>query len=102
MRTHVYSLQHLDRSRQEDTYHPSEDSEAEQDEEEDEDVDVRHQTKRRKVMPSSAALFEEWPLKDAVLKRVTVGGHSTFQLQFTWDSAVRNKSDTAGAIQHKA
>lgn len=102
VRTQVYSLRHWDRSRQEDTYHPSEDSEAEQDEEEDEDVDVRHQTKRRKVMPSSAALFEEWPLKDAIFKRVTVGGHSTFQLQFTWDSAVRNKSDAAGAIQHEA
>lgn len=30
------------------------------------------------------AAFEEWPLQDAVLKRVTEGGQMTFQLQFTW------------------
>jgi hypothetical protein len=31
------------------------------------------------------AEFEEWPLKDAVLKRVLVDDLATFQLQFTWD-----------------
>jgi hypothetical protein len=31
-------------------------------------------------------VFEEWPLQDAVLKRVTEGGRTTFQLQFTWGS----------------
>ncbi len=34
-----------------------------------------------------AATFEEFPLGDAVLKRVTMDGSpSTFMLQFTWDS----------------
>jgi hypothetical protein len=32
------------------------------------------------------AVFEEWPLKDVVLKRVTEGSLTTFQLQFTWAS----------------
>ncbi|ORY68691.1 uncharacterized protein BCR38DRAFT_136690 [Pseudomassariella vexata] len=32
------------------------------------------------------AAFEEWPLQDAVLKRVTEGRQMTFQLQFTWGS----------------
>ncbi|XEV05050.1 hypothetical protein FSHL1_010337 [Fusarium sambucinum] len=30
------------------------------------------------------ASFEEWPLKDVVLKRITEGGKTTFQLQFEW------------------
>lgn len=68
----VNSPRHLGRRRRKDTYHPSEGSEAEREEEEDEDV--RHlQPKRRKVMTSPAAMFEEWPLEDAVLKRATVG-----------------------------
>ncbi|RBA11814.1 hypothetical protein FPRO05_14202 [Fusarium proliferatum] len=32
------------------------------------------------------ARFEEWPLGDALLKRITEGGKTTFQLQFDWDS----------------
>jgi hypothetical protein len=32
------------------------------------------------------AKFEEWPLEDAVLKRVTVNGLPTFQIQFTWNA----------------
>ncbi|KAM6513747.1 hypothetical protein FALCPG4_014967 [Fusarium falciforme] len=32
------------------------------------------------------ARFEEWPLEDVVLKRITEGGKTTFQLQFGWDS----------------
>ncbi|RSL47921.1 hypothetical protein CEP54_013181 [Fusarium duplospermum] len=32
------------------------------------------------------ARFEEWPLGDVLLKRITEGGKATFQLQFDWDS----------------
>ncbi|KAK4656414.1 hypothetical protein QC762_310925 [Podospora pseudocomata] len=32
------------------------------------------------------ARFEEWPLGDVFLKRITEGGKATFQLQFDWDS----------------
>ena len=32
-----------------------------------------------------AAKFEEWPLGNAVFKRVALDGITTFQLQFTWD-----------------
>ncbi|KAL5603422.1 hypothetical protein FOVSG1_006172 [Fusarium oxysporum f. sp. vasinfectum] len=28
--------------------------------------------------------FEEWPLQDMLLKRITEGGRTTFQLQFEW------------------
>ncbi|KAF5697999.1 hypothetical protein FMUND_15228 [Fusarium mundagurra] len=31
------------------------------------------------------AQFEEWSLKDVLLKRITEGGKTTFQLQFEWD-----------------
>ncbi len=41
------------------------------------------------------AKFEEWPLKDAVLKRAMVNGLATFQLQFTWDPCAEHK-------QHKS
>ncbi|KAI3339716.1 hypothetical protein F4824DRAFT_35622 [Ustulina deusta] len=42
------------------------------------------------------AVFEEWPLGNAVLKRVTVGGTTTFQVQFTWDScATYGRKDRA-------
>ncbi len=37
------------------------------------------------------AKFEEWPLKGAVLKRVTENGLVTFQLQFTWDPHLEHK-----------
>ncbi|RYO79487.1 hypothetical protein DL766_009348 [Monosporascus sp. MC13-8B] len=33
------------------------------------------------------AKFEEWPLENACLKRVTENGVTTFQLQFSWDSS---------------
>ncbi|KAL7763947.1 hypothetical protein ACKLNR_005092 [Fusarium oxysporum f. sp. zingiberi] len=32
------------------------------------------------------AQFEEWPLGSAVLKRITEGSKTTFQLQFEWDA----------------
>ncbi|KAF5669924.1 hypothetical protein FDENT_11390 [Fusarium denticulatum] len=32
------------------------------------------------------AQFEEWPLGGAVLKRITEGSKTTFQLQFEWDA----------------
>ncbi|CVL07329.1 uncharacterized protein FMAN_15395 [Fusarium mangiferae] len=31
------------------------------------------------------ARFEEWPLENVLLKRITEGGKTTFQLQFEWD-----------------
>ncbi|EXL40445.1 hypothetical protein FOCG_17067 [Fusarium oxysporum f. sp. radicis-lycopersici 26381] len=31
------------------------------------------------------ARFEEWPLRDVFLKRITEGGKTTFQFQFEWD-----------------
>ncbi|KAI1463207.1 uncharacterized protein F4812DRAFT_463899 [Daldinia caldariorum] len=37
-----------------------------------------------------AANYGEWLLEDAVLKRVTVNGLATFQLQFTWDSCTNH------------
>ncbi|KAI0526159.1 hypothetical protein F5B22DRAFT_145947 [Xylaria bambusicola] len=41
-------------------------------------------------------VFEEWPLGNAVLKRVTVGGMTTFQVQFTWDTcATHGRKDHA-------
>ncbi|KAL3587706.1 hypothetical protein FPOAC2_13604 [Fusarium poae] len=33
---------------------------------------------------SFLAQFEEWPLQDMILKRITEGDKSTFQLQFEW------------------
>jgi hypothetical protein len=39
---------------------------------------------RREDTEMLTAVFEEWPLQDAVLKRVTEDGLTTFQLQFTW------------------
>lgn len=82
----VNSSRYLGRRRRKNTYHLSEGSEAEQ--EEDDDDDVQHRLKRRKA---SATMFEEWPLGDAILKRVTVGEQSTFQLQFDWNPAVHNE-----------
>ena len=40
--------------------------------------------------PSHAAIamYEEWPLSDAILKCVHDNGTSTFQLQFTWATAI--------------
>lgn len=45
--------------------------------------------------PSHAAIamYEEWPLSDAILKCVHDNGTSTFQLQFTWATA-------SGAYDH--
>lgn len=39
------------------------------------------------------ANFEEWPLQNAVLKRATVNGLATFQLQFTWDSCANHRRE---------
>ncbi|TGJ84457.1 hypothetical protein E0Z10_g4337 [Xylaria hypoxylon] len=47
------------------------------------------------------ATFEEWPLGNAVLKRVTVGGMATFQVEFTWDScATHGRKDRATEDPH--
>lgn len=41
---------------------------------------------REEAVRAATAEFEEWPLKDAVLKRVILDGAPTFQLQFSWDA----------------
>ena len=45
------------------------------------------------------AMFEEWPLGNAVLKRVIVDGLATFQLQFTWDPRAMHKREDCAAGQ---
>jgi hypothetical protein len=40
------------------------------------------------------AKFEEWPLGQAVLKRVTINGSVTFQLQFTWEPYKSKQAST--------
>jgi hypothetical protein len=37
------------------------------------------------------ASFEEWPLEEAVLKRVSVDGKATFQLEFTWNPCTNHR-----------
>ncbi|KAI9148642.1 hypothetical protein HJFPF1_10683 [Paramyrothecium foliicola] len=37
------------------------------------------------------AKFEEWPLGQAALKRITIDGSVTFQLQFTWEPCDKNQ-----------
>ncbi|RYP15610.1 hypothetical protein DL765_005589 [Monosporascus sp. GIB2] len=41
-------------------------------------------TSGTEAVHTAAAKFEEWPLEDAVLKRVILEGVPTFQLQFSW------------------
>ncbi|KAB5513491.1 hypothetical protein GE09DRAFT_629412 [Coniochaeta sp. 2T2.1] len=50
------------------------------------------------------AKFEEWPLEDVVLKRVTANGMATFQLQFAWDSCANHtrKDPTTGRLQYQS
>ncbi|KAK4206404.1 hypothetical protein QBC37DRAFT_300861 [Rhypophila decipiens] len=83
----------------EEVYRPTEGSDAEHSQD-----DVRPRLrKRRRVNVSNPltsgtaaqqthqeetvkdAKFEEWPLENAVFKRVTLDGIATFQLQFSWD-----------------
>ncbi|KAM5365752.1 hypothetical protein ACJZ2D_010821 [Fusarium nematophilum] len=52
---------------------------------------------------AACATFEEWPLHDVCLKRVTEQGTTTFQLQFTWDPHGHKKrasEDRAEAKRH--
>ncbi|KAH7322555.1 hypothetical protein B0I35DRAFT_425982 [Stachybotrys elegans] len=55
-----------------------------------------------------AAKFEEWPLGEAILKRITINGSVTFQLQFTWEpcenkEAAANRASTkASSLMNKA
>ncbi|KAK3364363.1 hypothetical protein B0T25DRAFT_61935 [Lasiosphaeria hispida] len=44
----------------------------------------QHSSSKEGTTHIPEAKFEEWPLQDAVLKRATVNGLATFQLQFTW------------------
>jgi len=39
---------------------------------------------------AAQAKYEEWPLRNVILKRVTQDHRSVFQLQFEWDSRVRH------------
>jgi hypothetical protein len=40
----------------------------------------------KRAVGAALARFDEWPLEDVSLKRVTENGMTTFQLQFSWDS----------------
>ncbi|CVK88180.1 uncharacterized protein FMAN_16008 [Fusarium mangiferae] len=57
--------------------------------------------------PSEASMFlaqfEEWSLKDVLLKRITEGGKTTFQLQFEWDhdSCQRNAGKSISHIRNR-
>ncbi|RYP45030.1 hypothetical protein DL768_008572 [Monosporascus sp. mg162] len=42
------------------------------------------------------ARFEQWPLQGAVLKRVTLGGSVTFQLEFAWDMCTSHQRIETG------
>ncbi|KAJ9138013.1 hypothetical protein NKR19_g7999 [Coniochaeta hoffmannii] len=50
------------------------------------------------------AKFQEFLLKDAVLKRVEANGLATFQIQFSWDSCGnhRHKDPTTGRLQYQS
>lgn len=39
---------------------------------------------------AALARFEEWPLKDALLKRITENGIAPLQLLFSWNSYVKH------------
>ncbi|KAF5530712.1 hypothetical protein FMEXI_13384 [Fusarium mexicanum] len=51
--------------------------------------DMHSPTTEATPAPSEASMllaqFEEWSLKDVLLKRITEGDKTTFQLQFEWD-----------------
>lgn len=47
------------------------------------------------------AQFEQWPLRDVFLKRITEGGKTTFQLQFKWDTDSCDAHTTASTSQPK-
>ncbi|RYP91653.1 hypothetical protein DL770_002219 [Monosporascus sp. CRB-9-2] len=44
----------------------------------------------KESVKAPVAKFEEWPLDDVVLKRVTVDGMTTFQLQFGWHACTNH------------
>ena len=48
----------------------------------------------------SGAKFEEWPLENVILKRITIGGQTTFQLQFGWNPCAR-EHDTQRTSQQQ-
>lgn len=43
---------------------------------------------------SPSGRYEEWPLENVCLKRVTEDGTTTFQLQFSWDSPTKYGHET--------
>ena len=46
--------------------------------------------------PAPIAKYDEWPLKDAVLKSVMVNGLATFQIQFTWGPCANDGCEDRG------
>lgn len=50
-----------------------------------------HTHRRDEIAEAPVAEFGEWPLDNAVLKRIIVDNQATFQIQFTWDCCVDNK-----------
>jgi hypothetical protein len=47
------------------------------------------------------AKFEEWPLERAVLKRITINGSVTFQLEFNWEPCGNNHVKARGSSNKK-
>ncbi|PNH48838.1 hypothetical protein VD0002_g7348 [Verticillium dahliae] len=53
----------------------------------------RHSSARGSVAEGPIARFEEWPLQDVALKRVTENGVAISQLQFSWDPRTDHRRD---------
>ncbi|KAG4278679.1 hypothetical protein FPRO04_13849 [Fusarium proliferatum] len=69
--------------------------------------DMHSPTPEATPAPSEASMFlaqfEEWSLKDVLLKRITEGGKTTFQLQFEWDhdSCQRNAGKSISHLKNR-
>ncbi|KAH7146066.1 hypothetical protein EDB81DRAFT_759375 [Dactylonectria macrodidyma] len=50
-------------------------------------------------VPTLLARFEEWPLQDVSLKRITEGGKTTFQLKFEWAPGP-SRAQTDRSVSH--
>ncbi|KAH6646741.1 hypothetical protein BKA67DRAFT_540236 [Truncatella angustata] len=53
-------------------------------------------TERKSTARILNAAFQEWPLVDAVLKRIMEDGRTTFQLQFTWGTCTTHERQDRG------
>ncbi|CRK31528.1 hypothetical protein BN1723_015994 [Verticillium longisporum] len=60
-------------------------------------LSTRQSSDRNSVDKACVARFEEWPLEGVSLKRVTVNGVATFQLQFSWDPQVDRRRNNGMA-----